>query len=242
MVNYKSTIIKKNKSNYILIGYISLFLLIIGATFAYFTAGVTDDNTISGNTATVSFGLFVEKVTTADMAFGLIPMYDDRAPFAADNKCKDEIDNGVCQIYKITVRADSNTVMFLDGYITVDTKEGVDVAFTRVYPVTEGDDENNIVKFSTPSDFDVNKDVKNGVRVTTDDNMLNRNDDSSCLFVTDDKIGGDDDNDIRRIYYVMMWLHDTGVSQDDIQGMEKAYTGKVIFTTSQGNEISATFD
>ncbi len=240
----------KNKSYYVFSGCMILSIMIIGATYAYFTASATDENTVAGNTATVSFGLSVDKITTVDMAFGLIPMYDDRAPAAANSMCKDELNNPVCQIYKITVKADSNTVMFLDGYLTFTTKEGVDIAFTRVYPIIEEDDNkddetgnnSSITTFKTPDDFDVDSMVGNGVRNSPLDTVLNHEKDKNCLFVINDKIGGSGNDDLINIYYVMVWLHDTGLNQDSIQGMELAYSGTVTFTTAEGNEISATFD
>ena len=45
---------------YFLVCCISLILVVIGATFAYFTAGVSDGNTVKGDAATVSFSLSVE--------------------------------------------------------------------------------------------------------------------------------------------------------------------------------------
>ena len=123
---------------------ISLVLTVIGATFAYFTASISNDNMIKGNSATVTFSLRVDKVTTIDMAFGLIPMKNNQAPNAASQKCLDDLGNAGCQMYKITVEADSDTVMFLDGYIvTVPKVEELETRFSRIY--TE-DEEKVIIK------------------------------------------------------------------------------------------------
>ena len=98
---------------YFLVGCLLLVMLVVGATYAYFTAKASDDNTVKGDAATVSFGLSVDKVTTIDMAYGLVPMKNNQAPKAASNKCYDDNNNAGCQLYKITINADSDTVMFL---------------------------------------------------------------------------------------------------------------------------------
>ena len=231
----------KKKNLYLFVGCIVLIILIIDATFAYFAASASDDSAVYGNTEAVSFSLFVDRVTTVDMTLGLIPMLDDMAPYAADNGCLDDNNKPVCQIYKITVRANSSTVMFLDGYITMEPKEDVDVSFTRVELVDDGNEEESTLKFKTPEDFDVSLMVKNGVKNSSGE-LFDSDHDVNCLIVLDDKIGGDTEDDVTNVYYVMVWLHDTGINQDSIQGLELAYRGTVTFVTADGNEISATFD
>ena len=51
---------------YGVIGVATLVVAIVGATFAYFTATASNNATISGNMATITFSLEVTKVTTAD--------------------------------------------------------------------------------------------------------------------------------------------------------------------------------
>ena len=234
--------IAKKKYIYLLVGCIVLIILIIDATFAYFSASASDDSTVYGNTEAVSFSLFVDRVSTVDMVFGLIPMLDDMAPFAASNGCLDDNNKPVCQIYKITVKANSSTVMFLDGYITMETKQDVDVSFTRVEVVDDDNDEEvSNLKFKTPDDFDVDSMVKNGVKNSSDE-LFDIEEDVNCMIVQNDKFGGDSVDDFTNVYYVMVWLRDTGINQDSIQGLEYAYKGTVTFVTADGNEISATFD
>ena len=128
----------EKKMGYFLISCISLVLVVIGATFAYFTASVSDENTVYGDAASVSFSLSVRKVTSIDMAFGLIPMKNNQSPNAAAMKCKDDRGNAGCQMYKITVNADSDTVMFLDGYVvTTPSDERLETRFTRLFTEDE---------------------------------------------------------------------------------------------------------
>ena len=234
--------LKNNKMLYFFIGCISLSLVIVGGTFAYFTASTTDNNTIYGDAATVSFALSVEKITTVDMAYGLIPMRNNMAPYAAGNKCRDNFGNAGCQLYKITVNADSDTTMFLDGYIVTNRQEGVETRISEV--VLSEDGENFSTRYTKEDfdkeDFDESKYIKTGVRGSTEDLSFNHTDDYDCLFIEDQQIGGDAGR--TREFYMMVWVYDNGEDQNYLQGMQLAYTGSVTFQTAEGNEISATFD
>lgn len=130
---------KEQKNNgrgifYGVIGVATLVVAIIGATFAYFTATATNTTNITGNMASVSFGLDVHKVTTADEKLGgMIPMSNTmvEAAVKGTNKsdkdadtngpqiCVDDNGNAVCQIYKISVTNNGTAGMFLDGYVAL---------------------------------------------------------------------------------------------------------------------------
>jgi predicted ribosomally synthesized peptide with SipW-like signal peptide len=228
---------------YVFIGCICLALTIVGATYAYFTANAVDANTVQGNSATVTFGLSVNRVTTIDMAYGLIPMKSSQAPNAAKQKCLDSFGNAGCQIYKITINADSDTVMFLDGYIVVTPRdERLETRFTEIYTVDNGENFNTIFTNESMAleTFEESRYIKTGVRGSDPETYLNHTEDYQCLFIENRKIGGD----IGRTqeFYVMIWVHDNGEAQDYLQGMQLAYRGEVTFVTAEGNEISATFD
>ena len=239
---------KEKKMFYFLIGCISLSLLIVGATYAYFTASTKDENTVKGDAATVTFGLTVEKITTADMAFGLVPMRNKQAPNAARRGCHDDFGNAGCQMYKITINADSDTVMFLDGYISITPKdERLETRFANVY--TDDGEQNFYTKFTKEDFLDndllnesylLDLGIKTGVRQSDGETPLNRTDDFNCLLLENEKIGGDVGR--QKIFYMMIWVYDNGEAQDYLQGMQLAYQGEVTFATAEGNEISATFD
>lgn len=228
---------------YFLIGCFCFVLVVVGATYAYFTAKATDDNTVEGNAATVTFGLSVDKVTSVDMAYGLVPMKNSQAPNAAVNKCYDDFGRAGCQIYKITVSADSDTVMFLDGYIVTTPKvPELETRFVQVFTEDEGENFNTSFSnedFSSDS-FNESDFIKTGKRVTGIESSLNNTDDADCLLISNEKIGGDVGRN--KVFYLMLWVYDNGKAQDYLQGMELAYRGEVTFMTAEGNEISATFD
>ena len=108
---------------YGVIGVATLVVAIIGATFAYFTA-TASNNIITGNMATVSLGLAVEKVTTADVTQGgMIPMSNSMVEASVNNAsnavCVDDNGNAVCQVYKITLTNSSSAAQFVDGYVAL---------------------------------------------------------------------------------------------------------------------------
>ena len=240
------------KMFYFLVGCLVLALVIVGASYAYFTASASNNRVVKGNTATTSFGLKVEKITDVDNAFGLVPMKNNQAPDSVKQKCDDDFGNAGCQMYKIIVDADSDTVMFLDGYIVVNPRdERLEVRFANIY--TDDEEENFNTKFTVDdfadsinlkSSYNADLGIKTGVRgERTGDNVnteFNRTDDYNCLFVNEEKIGGDVGR--RRVFYIVMWVYDNGEAQDYLQGMQLAYRGTVTFLTAEGNEISASFD
>ena len=122
---------------YGVIGVATLVVAIIGATFAYFTATASGGNEITGNMASISFGVQVQKVTKADEELGgMIPMSNTmvEAALSADGKsdasaqsgsyskaniCTDDNGNAVCQVYKIVVTNKGSAGMFVDGYVSL---------------------------------------------------------------------------------------------------------------------------
>ena len=236
---------------YFFVGCIILSLIIIGATFAYFVASTSNGNVVNGGTYTTNFSLAVEKVTSIDMAYGLVPMKNIEAPHAAEQMCHDDNGNAGCQIYKITITTDSNEPFFVDGYLVLNNITGLETRFTRVYPKkvvnSETENEDNIfeTKFSKESfdstEFIETEYIKDGQlnnNLQQVENM-NQDDNSNCLLASNIEIGGDNKS---VIVYAMIWVYDNGQNQDILQGMQLAYTGTAVFNTAQGNEIKATFD
>ena len=122
--------LNRNKNNilYAVIGVLTLIVSVAGATFAYYTATASNNATITGNMASVTFGLTVTKSTTVDETKGgLIPMTNSMVEKAltanaSDNTkgiCVDDNGNAVCQVYKIVVLNTGSASMFVDGYVTL---------------------------------------------------------------------------------------------------------------------------
>ena len=118
---------------YGVIGVATLVVAIIGATFAYFTATAQDNNTITGNMATVKLNLAVEKVTDVDVTKGgLIPMSNGMVESAVSKNevCVDDNGNAVCQIYKVTITNNSSAGQFVDGYVALKGGSGTSTDYT----------------------------------------------------------------------------------------------------------------
>lgn len=120
---------------YGVIGVATLVVAIIGATFAYFTATQTaGNNVITGNMATISFGVTVEKIVDPGQTSGMIPMSNDMIEAAVNDTdndvCVDDNGNAVCQIYKITVTNTSSAAMFVDGYVALAGGSGTPTDYT----------------------------------------------------------------------------------------------------------------
>ena len=242
------------KMFYIFVTCLVLSLIIIGATFAFFTASTNDNKIVKGQSASTNFSLFVSKVTSLDLTFGLIPMKNTEAPYAAENMCYDDLGSVGCQIYKITLTSDDSEAMFVDGYITTTPIDGIETRFTRVYPkdITITDDETGeetvVHTFGTSYtkedmddvSFDMDDNIKSGKIGSDDLNSLNRVDDYNALFVSNEQIGGDAGNSVD--FYVMIWIWDDGTNQDFVQGQQIVYTGMATFISAYGNEIKASFD
>ena len=145
------------KMYYMLVGCLLISLLVIGGTFAYFTAQASDNTTVRGNSQATNFGVRIEKVTDVDMAYGLIPMLNNRSAKAADGRCRDEFNNAVCQIYRMTIKDDADTTMFLDAYILTTTQRTLE---TRIASVYTDDDEETFYTEYTKDDFIDNNTLK----------------------------------------------------------------------------------
>ena len=121
-----------NNVFYGVIGIATFMVAVMGATFAYFTATASNNNTIVGNMATVGIDVIVEKMTKVDETKGgLIPMSNNMVEQAITKNtiCVDDNGNAVCQIYKITVTNESSASMFVDGYVTLSGGSGVSVDY-----------------------------------------------------------------------------------------------------------------
>ena len=173
---------------YGVIGVATLIVAIIGATFAYFTASATNNETIQGNAATVGLNLTVEKVSNGDK--GLVPQKPgapltsamkgvDATANSGDDSCVDENGNTVCQVYKITVQNTGSAEAKLKG--TLD--------------LTKGEIAN--LKWTT---------VQNWDSKPTPDETKEGND-----LVNDLTLSGEDTQE----YYVVIWIEEQDAPQED---------------------------
>ena len=96
---------------YAVIGVATLIVAIIGATFAFFSATAQNNEIITGNTAeagglTVKVEPITSKTNTNIIPLNLIAdskYPDTQFAKAIEKKCKDDLGNNVCSVYRVTV-------------------------------------------------------------------------------------------------------------------------------------------
>lgn len=118
---------------YAVVGVATLVVAIIGATFAYFSATATNNDTIIGSTATGNnIALAVTPIAPVTEAKtrteNMIPMLEadlQTGLTGTDRKsCIDSNGNTVCQVYKVTVTNNGATAVTLDATLNLTTAKG----------------------------------------------------------------------------------------------------------------------
>lgn len=118
---------------YAVVGVATLVVAIIGATFAYFSATATNNDTIIGSTATGNnIALAVTPIAPVKEAKtrteNMIPMLEadlQTGLTGTDGKsCIDSNGNTVCQVYKVTVTNNGATAVTLDATLNLTTAKG----------------------------------------------------------------------------------------------------------------------
>lgn len=252
---------KGTNTLYAVIGVATLVVAIIGATFAYFSATATNSDVITGNTAeagglTVKVEAITNKTNNDIIPLNLIA--DEKYPDsqfakAMEKKCKDDLGNNVCSVYRVTVNNLSKTSTIqvqgklnlnstaanmywtlIDATVT-ETPAGEDggAATVELNTATEKEDfakvKQNLDGFFT---YSAEKDEAS---------QLNK---AANLSLT-----GTDGNKASETFYVLVWLEETGAEQqgEDASTAEtqKTYTGNITFDAvdAQGNKsgVTATF-
>ena len=108
----------------IIVSVLTLIVAIVGATFAYFTAQLSNDTPVEVQSYKFSAGMTVEQArpTAAKTDYkALIPLDDANVIKAVDenlNNCVDKNGYLVCKAYKITI-SNSGSAMSLTGKLTV---------------------------------------------------------------------------------------------------------------------------
>ena len=106
---------------------IIVFILTMGATYAYLSYSVTNDVAIKGNIVNINATLNVELVSGTNT--NMVPMMDNALNNAINgtggtNKCIDSKGNLSCQVYKITLTNQGSTLKNLKGTIELYAKNG----------------------------------------------------------------------------------------------------------------------
>ena len=276
---------------YLVLGVSTLVVAIIGATFAFFSASQTNDD-IEGNIAEAGgLVLDVKSVTydPTDTTYAtttgnaIIPLnlitnqtlkagseteyVDANSQFAQAmaKKCRDDLGNNICEVYKITVTNQSATAtMQIRGRLSLTSNATnmywklIDATTTSVSYTPEDD---NLEDDITPSA--VNYEVLETATETTGVLPVRANETTNnYLTFTVANTGSEDEPEYTNAgsnvtleglgsatYYVVVWLEEIGTEQQEEDAstpeLQRVYNGTVTFDAvdANGNRsgVTATF-
>lgn len=209
-----------------------LVFCITGATYAYFAISATNNNTITGNAATVNLTLSVDKIfptASSDNTGVLVPQLSvtksESSPLAIALKrgCVDANQNVVCQVYKITIQNIGGTAtQVVDGSVSFYSNAALTTDVSTTMP-------NLKWKLITSADA-----------TTPTNSVLGTNEDLAANFNTNIFA-----NDVTLItnasftYHMIIWINETNAEQPIDEG--KTFYGKVEFNSSNGTGVTSTF-
>lgn len=272
---------------YAVIGVATLVVAIIGATFAYFSASKTNSD-ITGTTAEAG-GLAIEaKLITENTNNNIIPLNlivnqkeakdstpelkkyvdsVDQFEQAMAKKCKDDLGNNICAVYRVVVSNQSKTsTIQVRGKLNLSSPTVnmywtlIDATTTDEQVTTPGEDggegtTTTVYKFESATAIDKFAKVKQGIdgNMTYDpDKTIEIGEDPSKVVINDAKsvsLSGTDGGNSTAKYYVLVWLEETGDEQQEQDASKpdsiKTYTGNITFDAvdANGNKsgVTATF-
>lgn len=206
---------------------LTFIVMSVGSTYAYFAASVSSkENPIATSSAKFSLNLsvFPKYPVVENGPYTIIPMKDDLTLKAykgyeiSENNytpCIDKNNSAVCYIYEIKIFEFSKGIEYVSGSITVKT-ENINNLKYRLFddnnnPIILKTDEegNDIYIDSLPSEEEKNLGIAHDVKNKTETTL-----------------------------YLMIWLSDTGKSQNDTD--IGTFTGNVTFSAGKGGQISGT--
>ena len=117
---------------------ILIIIGIIGYTYSFFTATVTDSVTIRGEAASMNLTLTVTKLAPNNTK-GLIPQLDQyitSAVIGRNGSCIDDNNNNVCQVYKITLKNSSAVTVYVNGTLTLNAKNNPNLKWAMISGTT----------------------------------------------------------------------------------------------------------
>lgn len=191
---------------YAVVGVATLVVAIIGATFAYFSATATNNDTIVGGTATgnnIALAVTPIAPVTKGRTENMIPMLEtnlqDGLTGTGGKSCIDANGNTVCQVYKVTVTNNGATAVKLDATLNLETAKG------------NGEGSGTNMKWQL---------IENATTEGTVGTMKSQG--TAELFADDLPLAASGTKD----YYIVVWLLETGGPQDSSDAGIN-YTGTV---------------
>lgn len=213
---------------------ITLILIILfsvtGATYAYFAAIATDDETITGTMATVNLTLDVKRIFPLESSSNtgvIVPQLSSNGALslALKSGCVDDNNNVVCQVYKINIQNVGGTAtQIVDGKVMFYGNNTLTNDVSSTMPSLRW-------KLITSAD-----------EVSPSNSVLGNNDAMIADTVGEDNVFADeitmvDGSNID--YYMIIWIDETNEEQDIDEG--NSFFGKILFESSNGTGVTSTF-
>lgn len=202
---------KENKMNIFLLAtsIISTMILLIGATFSYFsTSNMSKLNALALEAGKVRLGLGVSELYSGHL---LIPLKDELINIAYEQKCRDDLDRGACLAYTLEVFNYSKEHE-IEGKIDF-TIEGIENLSYMVL------DENGKVYLDTTH---IDSSASTGLSLGNPFKLEDATEVSSTS----------------RKFTLLIWLTDTGDIQDETDASGK-FNAAVTYTSSEGGKLTA---
>lgn len=215
---------------------ISLILVLVfcvtGATYAYFAISATNNNTITGNAATVNLTLSVDKIfptATSENTGAMVPQLStsgtETSPLAVALKsgCVDANTNVVCQVYKITIQNIGGTAtQVVDGSVSFYSNATLTTDVSTTMP-------NLKWKLITSADATTPANSVLGTNADLAANFQNN------IFANDVTLATGDGS----TYHMIIWINETNAEQPTDEG--QTFYGKIEFNSSNGTGVTSTF-
>lgn len=216
---------KLDKIMYIYIfGIVVLLLLIVGTTFAFFTAiAESGPGKITGSTATMGLNLSVFPKSDG-INNPLVPQETSSIADAVigteNGSCVDDNNNTVCQVYEIVIENTGDTSISLNGTISFVAPTVEDLKWGLGTSATSG--------FSSSNTY---------AKTETDLIGPGVNDLQSISLEASDNVSGSGDDTAK--FYIVVYIEERSINQSSTNYGD--FTGTVTFNAASGNGVSATF-
>ncbi len=211
MNNKKENNSDLKKIMYLVVGILVFFVVVIGATFAYYTFAVSNNTTVKGDAGKVNLNLTVTKALPNNSGTDdiLITPFNELAS-NLNAKCASE-EYATCQLYKITLQNNSTGV---------NTKVKGSVSFNNTTAPN--------LSWVYLDTYDSSK-----TYATSDLGTMNTASSEFATFKTDVLINSGNSRD----FYLLVWVNESEEEQTD----EGSYSGTIKFEDSNGNGVTSTF-
>ena len=205
---------KKKVFSSVCIALIIIIIVALGTTLAFFSASVSNEDVVRGEASTFDVELQLDTVYKASQ---LVPLSDSLVSNAiskSSDKCIDSQNYEVCTLYTLTL-SNSGKSQVVTGYVSTDT-----TTYTT----------DNLKYQIFDSNYNAITDTMTISRVTSE----------KAYFKKDDSLVNTSIDNTNIIYYLAIWLSETGTSQSS--DYSKTFTGKVGFESTYGDNVTATFN